>query len=247
MDIGFQLFSARNYPLAEVLRSISRLGYRQAEGYSGLYADPKGLRAHLDENGLSMPTAHVALADLKRPEQTLRLAEALDIKVVICPWLAPHERPADGAGWSRFGARLQELARPYQEAGLGFAYHNHDFEFEAFDGRFGLDLLLEAAPAISVEADIAWIARGGADPIRWLSNNGSRILAVHLKDIAPEGENADEDGWADVGHGVLPWAELFTTITQKTGARYFVAEHDHPNDIDRFAARSIAAIRSFGA
>lgn len=246
MDIGFQLYSARNYPLGEVLATISRLGYKQAEGYSGLYADPAGLRAQLDANALSMPTAHVGLDDLARPAETLRLAETLGIRVIICPWLAPDQRPADAAGWLRLGERLQQLARPYQEAGLGFAYHNHDFEFLRLGDRYAMDLLLEAAPSVTVEADIAWIARGGADPLPWLEANGSRIIAVHCKDLAAPGENAAEDGWADFGHGVLPWADLARTILQKTGARYFVAEHDNPSDIERFASRSIAAIRSFG-
>lgn len=247
MDIGFQLFSARNYPLADVLRTIAELGYKQAEGYGSLYTDPQALRAQLDENGLGMPTAHIGLDDLGKPEQTLRLAETLGIKVVICPWLAPDQRPVDAAGWQRFGARLQELAKPYQDAGLGFAYHNHDFEFARLGGRYAMDLLLEAAPSVSVEADIAWIVRGKADPAPWLEANGNRIIAVHLKDIAAPGENTAEDGWADVGHGVLPWAELFKTVTQKTGARYFIAEHDNPSDIERFASRSMAAIKSLGA
>lgn len=246
MDIGFQLYSARNFPLDEVLATISRLGYRQAEGYGGLYADPAALRARLDANDLTMPTAHIGLDDLAKPAETLKLAETLGISVVICPWLAPEQRPADAAGWQRLGERLQELARPYQEAGLGFAYHNHDFEFVRFGDRYGMDLLLEAAPSVTVEADIAWIARGGAEPLPWLEANGSRIIAVHCKDLAAPGENAAEDGWADFGHGVLPWGELAQTALQKTGARYFVAEHDNPSDIERFATRSIAAIRSFG-
>src|SRR5690554_6023887 len=119
MDIGFQLYSARNHPLDEVLPLIARLGYLQAEGYGSLYTDPAGLKAQLDANGLSMPTAHIGLDDLARPDETLRLAATLGTKVVICPWLAPDQRPADAAGWQRFGERLQALARPYQQAGLG--------------------------------------------------------------------------------------------------------------------------------
>ena len=47
--------------------------------------------------------------------------------------------------------------------------------------------------------------RGGADPLEWMRPYGNRITAVHVKDIAPAGESADEDGWADVGHGTVDW------------------------------------------
>jgi sugar phosphate isomerase/epimerase len=246
MDIGFQLFSARNFPLPDVLRKISALGYTHVEGYGSLYTDPKALKAQIDANGLTMPTAHVGLADLGDTSKTLKLAETLGIKVVVCPWLSPEQRPTSADGWKRFGDKLQGIGKPYQDAGLGFGYHNHDFEFATYDGRFAMDLLLEAAPAVSVEADVAWIVRGKADPAPWLEKNGSRIVAVHLKDIAPPGENVNEDGWADVGHGVVPWTTLFPLVGSKTQAKYFIAEHDNPSDVERFASRSIAAIRSFG-
>ena len=247
MDIGFQLYSARNYPLADVLKTIAGLGYKQAEGYGSLYTDPKALKAQLDANGLSMPTAHVGLSDLEDSAKSLKLAETLGIKVIVCPWLAPDQRPTSADGWKAFGERLQKIGKPYQDAGLTFGYHNHDFEFATYDGRYAMDLLLEAAPAVNVEADVAWIVRGKADPAAWLEKNGDRIVAIHIKDIAPAGQNADEDGWADAGQGVVPWKTLWPIARTKTKAQYFIAEHDNPNDINRFASRSMAFIKSLGA
>jgi sugar phosphate isomerase/epimerase len=247
MDIGFQLFSARNFPLADVLKKVAALGYSHVEGYGALYTDPPALKALLAANGLTMPTAHVSLADLEDTSKTLKLAETLGIKVVVCPWLAPDQRPTSADGWKAFGEKLQKIGKPYQDAGLGFGYHNHDFEFAVYDGRYAMDLLLEAAPAVSAEVDVAWIVRGKADPAAWLEKNGDRIIAIHVKDIAPAGQNTDEDGWADAGQGIVPWTTLWPLIKAKTKARYFVAEHDNPKDIDRFASRSIAFIKSLGA
>ena len=247
MDIGFQLYSARNYPFADVLKTVAALGYTQVEGYGALYTDPADLKRQFDANGLSMPTAHISLADLEDTGKTLKLAETLGIKVVVCPWLAPELRPTTADGWKSFGDKLQKIGKPFQDAGLGFGYHNHDFEFASYDGRYAMDLLLEAAPAVSCEADVAWIVRGNADPAPWLEKNGDRIVAVHVKDIAPAGQNLNEDGWADVGQGVVPWKSLWPIIRTKTRAAYFIAEHDNPSDIDRFASRSIAAIKALGA
>ncbi|WDR03607.1 sugar phosphate isomerase/epimerase [Devosia algicola] len=259
MDLSFQLFSARNYPLDEVLKTVGALGYKYVEGYGGLdyaatdgglgglYGDLPGLKAQMDANGLSMPTAHVGLDLLEQPERALQIAEVLDTKAFMCPWLAPDQRPATAAGWQSFGEKLAALSEPFTKAGITFGYHNHDFEFAALpDGRYPMDVLLAAAPDISAEVDIAWIYRGNADPFPWLKANGDRIFAVHVKDLAPEGENADEDGWADVGHGRLPWQDLLKYVKAHTKARYFVAEHDNPSDVSRFAKRSIAAVNSFG-
>lgn len=246
MDIGFQLYSARNYPLADVLKTVAGLGYTHVEGYGSLYTDPQALKAQLDANGLTMPTAHVSLDDLEDTSKGLKVAETLGIQSIICPWLAPEQRPTSADGWKAFGDKLQKIAKPYQDAGLTFGYHNHDFEFVQYDGRYAMDLLLEAASAVNIEADVAWIVRGKADPAAWLKANGDRIVAIHVKDIAPAGENADEDGWADAGHGIVGWTELWP-VARATKARYFIAEHDNPNDVERFASRSIAFIKSLGA
>lgn len=246
MDIGFQLYSARNYPFETVLPKIKALGYSHVEGYGALYTDPVALKALLDKNGLTMPTAHIGLDDLRDTDKTLKLAETLGIEVVVCPYLTPEQRPTSAEGWTKFGEELQVIGKPFQDAGLGFGYHNHDFEFVSYDGQFAMDLLFEAAPAVDIEADVAWIVRGGADPAEWLEKRGDRVIAVHVKDLAPKGQNEDEGGWADVGQGIVPWSTLFPLIRAKTKARYFIAEHDNPNDIDRFATRSIEAIRALG-
>ncbi len=246
MDIGFQLFSARNFPLADVLKTVKLLGYSHVEGYGALYTDPADLKKQLDANGLTMPTAHVSLGDLEDTAKGLKLAETLGIKVIVCPWLAPEQRPTSADGWKKFGDQLQKIAKPYQDAGLTFGYHNHDFEFVKYDGRYAMDILLEAASAVNIEADVAWIFRGKADAAPWLKANGDRIVAIHVKDVAPEGQNADEGGWADAGQGIVPWKTLWP-IARATKARYFIAEHDNPSDVNRFASRSIAFIKSLGA
>ena len=93
--------------------------------------------------------------------------------------------------------------------------------------------------------DLAWVVKAGEDPVKWMDKLGSRITSVHVKDIAPAGQLADEDGWADVGTGTLDWKSLLKTIQQKTKAKYFVAEHDKPSDAIRFARRSMDSIKKW--
>jgi hypothetical protein len=55
----------------------------------------------------------------------------LGIERVYVPYLMAEDRPKDAAGWRAFGARLEKAGAPLRAAGLGFGWHNHDFEFVA--------------------------------------------------------------------------------------------------------------------
>lgn len=247
-DFSYQLYSSRNFgPLAETLKMLGELGYTQAEGFGGLYADDAAvevLKGHLAANGLAMPTGHIGFEMLRdSPDRVLDITRSLDMKAVIAP-IAPG-RDMDAAGWAAFAAEFAEAGKPYLDAGLTYGYHNHHFEFfDIGSVEKPLDLILAAAPDAKLELDIAWVQRGNHDPLTWIAKYADRIFAAHIKDIAPEGECADEDGWADVGQGVMDWPAIMGALGQ-TGARYFVMEHDNPSDDRRFAARSIAAAKSF--
>lgn len=251
-DFSYQLYSSRNHPpLSSTLKMLGEAGYTGVEGYGALYAslDEEGLvtfRKELEANGLKMPTAHSGLDIIEGDgERTVRIAKALGIKTIYCPFVMRDDRPTDAEGWTAFGRRLQATGEILRKAGLGFGWHNHDFEFKPLaNGMLPIECIFKGGPDLEWEADIAWMARGGADPFEWIENFGPRITAVHVKDIAPKGENADEDGWADVGHGTLPWNKLMAAV-RKTPTRYFVMEHDKPADDRRFATRSIEVTKKF--
>ncbi|WP_320197590.1 sugar phosphate isomerase/epimerase family protein [Agrobacterium sp. rho-13.3] len=250
--LGFQLYSARNFPpLSEVLKKLAAAGYSHVEGFGGIYgtlddAGLNALRSDLDANNLTMPTGHFGLDMLEgEPQKALNIANILGIKAIYCPYLLPDQRPSDAAGWFAFGKRLQEAGKPFKDAGISFGWHNHDFEFKTLDdGSTPQEQILSGGPDLEWEADIAWIIRGGADPLAWIESYGKRITAVHVKDIAPAGENTDEDGWSDVGHGNVDWKALVEAL-RKTAVKYYVVEHDNPNDADRLITRSIASFKTY--
>ena len=247
-EFSYQLYSSRNFgPLPETLKMLGALGYTQAEGWGGLYANPEAvetLKANLSANGLAMPTGHVGFEQLRDdPATVLDFAKALGMKAVIAP-IAPG-RDMDLAGWEAFAKEFAEAGKPYTDAGLAYGYHNHHFEFFDKGGdRLPIEIIMDAAPEAVIELDIAWVQKGGHDPLKWVSKFSDRLIAAHIKDIAPEGECADEDGWADVGHGTMDWGAIMGALDQ-TNCAYFVMEHDNPSDDRRFAERSIASARNF--
>lgn len=251
-DVSFQLYSARNFPpLADVLALLGSLGYKEVEGFGGIYGPMddeavRSLKADLDANGLKMATGHFAVEQIEsEPDRVIRIARTLGMDSIYAPYLMPEDRPKDVDGWKAFGARLEKASRPIKEAGFEFGWHNHDFEFIALpDGSLPHDRIFESAPSLSWEMDVAWVVRGGADPAKFIDAYKDRISSVHVKDIAPAGENEDEGGWADVGHGVIDWKTLFTAC-KATSARHFIVEHDNPSDLVRCATRSLETIKAF--
>ena len=250
--LGFQLYSARNYqPFSTIFKKLAAAGYSEVEGYGALYDDLDQaaldrLSSDLATIGLAMPTGHFSLNMLENdPDRVLEITSAVKMDSVFCPFLMPDDRPKTAEGWRDFGARLEKAGAPMRDAGLVFGWHNHDFEFAALeDGSVPMTHLMEGGPSLAWEADIAWVIRGGADPLQWIETFKDRLSAVHVKDIGEQGENEDEDGWADVGHGTVDWRGLMGVL-KPLPIRHYIVEHDNPNDIDRLIERSIASFQSF--
>ena len=247
MDFSYQLYSARNEKsLDDTLKTLKSLGYSQVEGWGGQFADPAALAASLKAAGLTMPTAHIGYTALEDTASAIKIAQTVGIKTIYCP-APPTADYREGKGsWVQLGEGLARVGKALNAAGIGFGYHNHHWEFvKGADGKAPIEVLLGSSPTLEWEMDLAWVVKAGEDPVKWMDKLGDRITSVHVKDIAPAGQLADEDGWADVGTGTLDWQSLIKTIQQKTKAKYFVAEHDKPSDAIRFARRSMESIKKW--
>lgn len=246
-EFSYQLYSSRDWPVDETLKMLGELGYAFVEGYGGLYAnlaEADKFKAGLEANGLTMPTGHFGFDMVSQEaDRVLEIAKTFDMDAVFVPAPpSPEYRTGEG-DWAAFAKALEEASKPYLDAGLQFGYHNHHWEWDAANGTTPIEMLT-AADGVGLEMDVAWVVRAGQDPIAWMKKLGPKIVAAHVKDIAPEGENADEDGWADVGTGTMDWKALMAALKSDTGAKTFVIEHDKPSDHVRFATRSIKNARA---
>ena len=247
MDFSYQMYSARNEKsLDDTLTTLKQLGYTQVEGWGGQFADPAALAASLSRAGLAMPTAHIGYAQLEDTDAAIAIARTVGIKTIYCPSPPTADYREGKADWRTLADGLARIGHALNAAGIGFGYHNHNWELtKGAGGKYPIEILLDASPALEWEMDVAWLVKGGEDPVVWMDRLGSRITAIHVKDMAPDGQMLDEDGWADVGYGTLDWEALLDATKRKTRARYFVAEHDKPLDAIRFARRSIESVRKW--
>jgi sugar phosphate isomerase/epimerase len=242
---SFQLYSARNHPpLTRTLKMLAEAGYKEVEGFGGVYANPRKLRKGMDRLGLSMPSGHFPVEMMeKEKNKVLDIARALGMNKLVLPYLMPGDRPKSAKGWRDFGKRLNAIAATYRAEGFGVAWHNHDFEFARLkDGSRPHDLIFAQAPLLDWEIDVAWVMKGGANPLAYIKQYAAAITLAHVKDIAPRGKNVDEDGWCDIGDGTVKWKDVMAALSQ-TRCMHYIMEHDKPADAARFAKRSIAAAK----
>ncbi len=224
--IGIQLYTVRNIfskDPAGTLEQIARIGYREIEFGGGGYdaMDHGMLRKTMDRLGLKAPSIHVGYdALLQQFDRSVAMAKTLGADTVVLPYMTDEHRTEQGwqaalPNFNRFGANLKK-------AGLGFAYHNHDFEFTNKPGGVSLfdRFLKETDPAlVKVELDLYWAGYAGEDVAAQVDRLADRLYAYHVKDM-----RADRK-MAAVGEGTTDFGALFKR-KGSAGVRHFYVEND---------------------
>jgi sugar phosphate isomerase/epimerase len=245
--ISVQLFTLKSIESdAVALDAVAGAGYEHVELFGAKLALGEALAEELSQRGLKASGSHVALADLVEDmDRVVANARAFGIASLFVPSVPPPRRDMPAEGWRELGKQLAELAEGLERHGISLGYHNHDWDLRPKEGSLTpLDLIFDAAGSAPVqwEADIAWLTRAGVDPLAWLTKYSDRLVAAHVKDLAPAGTNEEEAGWANVGAGVLDWKALWPGALA-AGAKVMVVEHDRPLDPARTVEESLRYIR----
>ena len=223
--IGVQLYTVRDRmaeDMAGTLEAVARIGYQEVEFAGYFDTPPAGVRQYLDDAGLQAPAAHIAFTDVRdNPELPIERAVVVEHQTLIVAWLPEEERRTLDQ-WRAWADRFNGFAEQCRGAGLRFAYHNHDFEFQPIDGVKPFDLLLERCdPAlVDFELDLFWAVKAGEDVNAILAANPNRYPCCHVKDMAADGS------MVDVGDGRINFVDIFA---RHDFAHHFV-EHDNPGD-----------------
>lgn len=228
--IGLQLYTVRDLMKADVPGTLARvagIGYKEVEfaGYFG--HTPAQIRDLLRRNGLSSPSSHLPFESLETGwQKMLDDAKAAGHKWVTIAWL-PEEKRRTLDDWKRHAALFNRAAAQAKEAGLRFAYHNHDFEIRPMDGTRPLDLLLNSTDPklVDFELDLYWAVYGGGNPLDFFNRYPKRFPMVHVKDSSGPPDNRI----VDVGQGTIDFRSIFAQ-SEKAGIKNYFVEHDQPAD-----------------
>lgn len=219
--ISLQLYTVREHLAKDELKTLETIS---AIGYEGVEIGYGSSEAFLDkcvELSLEITGMHVSLDALQNDlDGVIAYAKKIGNEFVILSWISEDHRGDLGA-WTKTADTLSHIGARLREQELRLLYHNHDFEFESFDGKYGLDVLLENVPEenMGAELDTYWVQKGGADPVQYIERYASRLPLLHIKDMTERGD------FAEVGQGTLDWPAIFTAA-EAAGVSVYVVEQD---------------------
>ncbi|MFD4230934.1 sugar phosphate isomerase/epimerase family protein [Streptomyces sp. NPDC058545] len=227
--IGMHLYTMRT-PLATdflgTLERLAEIGYATV-GVSGRHGNSAAdIRRMLDETRLKAVLEHVGY-DIVRGAGLPQALE--DIHTLGGKWIVVPSLPGSlhsPAGYREVAREFNKAGLAARESGLKLLYHNHGTDHQVVDGVSLYDILLaETDPElVGFELDLYWAANGGASaPGELFVRHPRRFPALHVKDMAPDGD------FADVGSGVLDFPAMFDTARQG-GVKQWLVEHDSPAD-----------------
>ena len=205
IPLAVQLYTLRDLTskdFAGTLKQVAQIGYAGVElaGWGNLKSVGE-VKKVLDDNNLKLAGSHIGIDGLEKDlNKVLDENQTLGNKNIVVPYM-PDTRRKDAAGWKQVAASFNKLAAECRKRGFEFAYHNHSFEFEQFDGTSGFDILWANTDPqlVKAELDVFWIQHGGADPVAYIKKLGKRVHLLHLKDMAA----GPDRKFAEVGSGIL--------------------------------------------
>lgn len=247
--IGVQLYTLRDLMRQDfegTLQKVAQIGYKEVE-FAGYYErTPEQVRQLLDKLGLTSPSTHTGV-DLLRNDLEGQIQTALTIghKYLTVPALGEaFAGQMTPESWHRYAEEFNKYGAACKENGLGFAYHNHHFEFvPAGEGKTGYDVLLsETDPdLVSFEMDLMWTIVAGQDPVALFEKYPGRFVMWHVKDIKEletakaaatqgmQGFRTIMERISAVGEGDIDFDRIFARAEQ-AGLQHYIVENDAPED-----------------
>ena len=206
MKVGMQILPLLHEffdnPL-ETLETIGGLGYRyvelidqigHADRVSGTNYTPKQIVEYAQQTGISFVGAHIG-SNLNVPPKPLLdiILESKDEQKAIveyysnlkCPTLAMAEDYFPSKDYLLKRCEMyNQFGEMLAEAGIQLLYHTHFYDFQTFDDKYILDIMMEQVESefLKLEIDAYWTIIGGMNPADVIRKYGKRVSILHIKD-----------------------------------------------------------------
>lgn len=258
--LGLQLFSVRDAmeenPKA-TLSALKQMGYQDFETY-GFDANSETIYGYsvaefktiLDEMNLTTSSGHYGFTELMEssPEQVrlyvekcIAAAKTLESEYLTWPFVMEEYR--NPKGFMRLSALLNQIGEQVTAAGLGFAYHNHGYEFEDWEGITGFEILLANTNSnwVKLQMDMYWAVHSGTTPKELVAAQPGRYVMWHIKDM----DKLTRD-YTELGNGSIDYRELLPDPV-KSGLNYYYIEQggNFKTNSMESAATSIAYFKKY--
>jgi sugar phosphate isomerase/epimerase len=237
--MGLQLYTVNNDMNKDAigtLKAAAKMGYEDFEtfGFNGEKQTFYGYKSSdfkkiLDDLQITAssghyefsPYLHKSDAELKRHvDQYIQGAQALNMKYITWPWLSPEQRTMDN--FKLMANKLNLIGEQVNAAGLGFAYHNHGFEFEDHDGQNGFEIILNETDSslVKLEMDMYWVMHSSKlTPKELVKNHPNRYVIWHLKDM----DKVTRD-YTELGNGSINYKEILPDPVESGLEFYYIEQ-----------------------
>jgi len=262
---GIQLYTVREdlpKDTPGTLKQLHDIGFREVETAGFGKYSVKEFRQLLDDAGLKVPSAHLNMnaADLG---PIFEDAHTLGAHFATSSSLATGNLPRPPAGtprtsfvmpllgldgFKKLADQMNGIGAKTKAAGLQYAYHNHNYEFEKMpDGSFGYDVLVKNTDheLVKFEIDCGWMSAGGADPIKYFQTYPGRFKMIHVKEFQALAHPSTTLGGPDrpkgtnLGEGFIDYKPIFAA-GKKAGIEHAFSEQEDPFPVSQMASAKVA-------
>ncbi|MBT3380691.1 MAG: sugar phosphate isomerase/epimerase [Lentisphaerae bacterium] len=234
-QVAVQMYTVRDFTktaadFANSLEKCSNMGYKavQLSAVGCMNGDDPEVSVEqgkqmLDDTGIRCIATH-------RPWDALMNDTEKEIafhQTLACDFAAiggiPKEYGHTLEGYRRFLGDAGPVIAKLKAAGIRFGHHNHAREFQAFDGVWLEDVLIdEGAPDLMMELDLYWVEHAGVNCVRVLERCNGRAPVIHIKDkeVIAEGPVM-----SPIGEGNMDWPYILPACDE-AGVEWIAIEQD---------------------
>ena len=219
--IGIQLYTVRNKlkTLDETIETLTRLkefGYQAVQLFGGI--ETIELTAEASKKvGLKV------IGVLTNLDTCEKYAERLFAVLKSC---GAQDVGISGTETGDNAKVLVERANAFMKIandnGFTFSYHNHSHEYiRGESGKRAIDYIVDGFNG-NLMPDTYWLQHGGADVIKFIKDNASKIKMIHLKDME---RNVEGVTFSEIGNGNINIKGV-VDIAKELGIEIFIVEQD---------------------
>jgi sugar phosphate isomerase/epimerase len=257
-NFGVQLYVLRALLAKDfdgTLAKVAAIGIKNVE-FAGFYGrTAKEVRTSLSNAGLTASGAHCLLASMSDDEVEKMIDFCHEVGMPYMIAAVPSIKPASGSGkaapgnpfehieledfrWS--SERFNTIGARVRDAGMRFAYHNHNIEAQKYGNIVAFDEVLRITdPAVvGIEFDTGNFIAGGGDPYPYLEKYPHRFELAHVKEWATPFTptfTINFPKYAPFGQGSTDWKKMLSALN-KAGVKEIFIEQDGTASGDELGA-----------
>ncbi|NOT73290.1 MAG: sugar phosphate isomerase/epimerase [Cyclobacteriaceae bacterium] len=258
LPVGIQLYTLRDVIMKDpkgVVKMLADLGYKDLETYGygdgKLFGMPsKEFSDYVKSLGMRITSGHYGLGKAGvGPMGSIRNgweSAVVDAKeagqeYMVLAYLTKEER-ASMDSYKGICDEVNKAAEVCKKYGVRMNYHNHDFEFEKFDGEVAYDMMLKRLDPklVDMELDLYWTIFAGVNPVDLFAKHPGRFVQWHVKDM----DKTDNKKNAISGTGSIDFKSLMKSAKQ-SGLKHWYMEYDnHPVSSTESVKESIGYLKT---